>query len=308
MVGAGFVLLVAYLFLSQWIRITVFTVAAVAWLNILTLGGPAIALLPSSSVASGTSAPSGEESVPAATTLPPTNENLTAYLINQFYTREKSRISAFPAALPADAQPFDVLIINICSLSWSDLQAIHLDTHPLWQRFDVVFSQFNSATAYSGPASIRLLRASCGQTSHQGLYQPANRECYMFDNLANLGLKSQLIMNDSGVFGNYLKEVREEGDIQSQLLSQQGISHQITSFDGEPIYNDLELLNRWLSGTTQQGAARSATFFNVIPLHDGNRLVGTNTSADFAPRAKTLFDQLNASLTCWKNRGARCWW
>lgn len=72
MVGAGFVLLVAYLFLSQWIRITVFTVAAIAWLNILTLGGPAIALLPSSSVASGTSAPSGEGSAPAAATLPPT--------------------------------------------------------------------------------------------------------------------------------------------------------------------------------------------------------------------------------------------
>ena len=127
MVGAGFVLLVAYLFLSQWIRITVFTVAAVAWLNILTLGGPAIALLPSSSVASGTSTPSSEGNALVAAALPPTNENLTAYL-NQFYAREKSRVSAFPASLPADAQPFDVLIINICSLSWSDLHAIHLDT------------------------------------------------------------------------------------------------------------------------------------------------------------------------------------
>ncbi len=39
MVGAGFVLLVAYLFLAQWIRIAVFTVAAIAWLNVLTLGG-----------------------------------------------------------------------------------------------------------------------------------------------------------------------------------------------------------------------------------------------------------------------------
>lgn len=304
MVGVGFVLLVAYLFLSQWIRITVFTVAAVAWLNILTLGGPAIALLPSSSTASGTPAPSSEGNALVAAALPPTNKNLTAYL-NQFYTREKSRVSAFPASLPTDAQPFDVLIINICSLSWSDLHASHLDTHPLWKRFDVMFSQFNSATAYSGPASIRLLRASCGQTSHQGLYQPANQECYLFDNLANLGFKSQLMLDHFGVFGNYLKEVREEGDMQSPLMSQQGISHQITSFDGEPIYNDLELLNRWLTGTTQQGAARSATFFNIIPLHDGNRLVGTNTSADFAPRAKTLFDQLNAFFDELEKSGRR---
>lgn len=302
MVGAAFVLLVAYLFLSQWIRLTLFTVAIIAWLNILTVGGPAVSLTLSAPAA--TNAASGEPgnngetggSTPVNAALPPTNENLTAYL-NQFYAREKSRVSAFPAALPADAQPFDVLVINICSLAWSDMKAIQLDTHPLWQHFDLIFTQFNSATAYSGPASIRLLRASCGQPSHQDLYQPASRECYLFNNLANLGFKSQLMLDHSGVFGNYLKEVTEEGDMRVPMMSQAGISYQITAFDGEPIYNDLELLNRWFAGLQENGAARSATFFNIIPLHDGNRFVGTNQPADFAPRAKTLFDQLDAFLT-----------
>ncbi len=36
MIGAIFVLLVAWLFLSQWIRITVFVVAILLWLNVLT--------------------------------------------------------------------------------------------------------------------------------------------------------------------------------------------------------------------------------------------------------------------------------
>lgn len=36
MIGAIFVLLVARLFLSQWIRITVFVVAILLWLNVLT--------------------------------------------------------------------------------------------------------------------------------------------------------------------------------------------------------------------------------------------------------------------------------
>jgi hypothetical protein len=39
MIGAVFVLLVAWLFLSQWIRVTVFVVAIMIWLNVLTLAG-----------------------------------------------------------------------------------------------------------------------------------------------------------------------------------------------------------------------------------------------------------------------------
>ncbi len=41
MIGAVFVLLVAWLFLSQWIRVTVFVVAIMIWLNVLTLTGRA---------------------------------------------------------------------------------------------------------------------------------------------------------------------------------------------------------------------------------------------------------------------------
>lgn len=296
MVGAAVVISVAYLFFAQWIRITVFTVAALAWLNIVNLAGPAVSLMPAASttsVPSAAASPAGGDAALPEATLPPTNANLTAYL-NQFYTREKARTTVFPAALPQDAQPFDLLIINICSLSWSDLEVAQLGNHPLWKKFDILFRQFNSATAYSGPASIRLLRASCGQQSHTDLYQPVNQQCYLFSNLVKLGFEEQLMLDHSGVFGNYLREVREEGDIQIPMLSQEGISHQITSFDGEPIYNDLELLNRWLSGRDKATTTRNATFFNLIPLHDGNRFVGTNQSADYAPRAKILFDQLDA--------------
>ncbi|HIA5331636.1 TPA: cellulose biosynthesis protein BcsG, partial [Salmonella enterica] len=46
MIGAIFVLLVAWLFLSQWIRVTVFVVAIMVWLNVLTLTGPVFTLWP----------------------------------------------------------------------------------------------------------------------------------------------------------------------------------------------------------------------------------------------------------------------
>ena len=303
MVGAAFVALIGYLFLSQWVRVTVFTVAALVWLNLLAVGGPAFSLLPS--------APSTAATPPPATTPtsgageadgqqpvangPPTSANLTAYL-DQFYQLEKKRATAFPASLPADAQPFDLLVINICSLAWSDIEASGLQNHPLWSKMDIMFDNFNSATAYSGPASIRLLRASCGQTSHRDLYQPVNKQCYLFDNLGKLGFKEQLMMDHSGVFGDYLKELRAQGDMQAPLMSQAGIGNELASFDGEPIYNDLQLLNRWLEQQKNGGEARTATFFNLIPLHDGNRAVGSKKTAEYAPRAQQLFDQLNTFL------------
>ncbi|MGP1109195.1 cellulose biosynthesis protein BcsG [Serratia sp. CY60142] len=301
MIGAAFVLFIAYLFVAQWVRVTVFTVTALVWLNIVNIAGPAVSLLPATSTAAAggantpaTSAPAAGDAAPADS-LPPTSANLTAYL-NQFYEREKGRTTAFPASLPADAQPFDLLVINICSLAWADMDAVNLQNHPLWSKMDIMFDNFNSATAYSGPAAIRLLRASCGQLSHRDLYQPVNQQCYLFDNLAKLGFKEQLMLDHSGVFGNFLKELREQGDMQAPLMSQAGIGNELTSFDGEPIYNDLELLTRWLDQQQKGGDGRTATFFNVIPLHDGNRFVGSNKSADYPPRAQKLFDQLNTFL------------
>ncbi|HCB3599713.1 TPA: cellulose biosynthesis protein BcsG [Serratia marcescens] len=301
MIGAAFVLFIAYLFVAQWVRVTVFTVAALVWLNIVNIAGPAVSLLPATSTAAAggantpaTAAPAAGDAAPADS-LPPTSANLTAYL-NQFYEREKGRTTAFPASLPADAQPFDLLVINICSLAWADMDAVNLQNHPLWSKMDIMFDNFNSATAYSGPAAIRLLRASCGQLSHRDLYQPVNQQCYLFDNLAKLGFKEQLMLDHSGVFGNFLKELREQGDMQAPLMSQAGIGNELTSFDGEPIYNDLELLTRWLDQQQKGGDGRTATFFNVIPLHDGNRFVGSNKSADYPPRAQKLFDQLNTFL------------
>ncbi|MBX9474900.1 cellulose biosynthesis protein BcsG [Yersinia enterocolitica] len=300
MIGAAFVILVGYLFIAQWIRVTVFVVAAIIWLNIVGIAGPAFSLAPTVETATATAAPASSEPPTAGGSTveaggPPTDANLTAHL-NAFYEQEKTRHTTFPASLPGDAQPFDLLVINICSLSWSDIEAIQLDKHPLWSKFDILFKNFNSATAYSGPASIRLLRASCGQSSHKDLYQPQDQQCYLFDNLAKLGFTSHLMMDHSGVFGNYLQNIQDDGNMRAPMMSQKGISNQLASFDGEPIYNDLELLNRWLEQQKNGGDTRSATFVNIIPLHDGNRLVGTNKTADYRTRAQTLFDQLNTFL------------
>ncbi|MBD9645855.1 MULTISPECIES: cellulose biosynthesis protein BcsG [unclassified Pantoea] len=307
MIGAGFVLLVLYLFIAQWIRVTVLVSLMLIWLNVLTIAGPAMNLLPNSAATptvklSDTPAAKAPDGLDQSA--PPTSANLTAWL-NRFYDAERQRATHFPDALPADSQPFDILVINICSLSWSDLNVAQLRNHPLWQHFDILLNNYNSATGYSGPAGIRLLRASCGQSSHSDLYKATDQRCYLFDNLAKLGFKQQLMMDHTGVFGNYLKELREEGNLQAPLMSQAGISPEVTSFDGSPVFNDAQLMQRWLDDRTKSSDARSATFYNLIPLHDGTRELGSTRSADWQPRAKVLFDQLDAFLTNLEKSGRR---
>ncbi|MBV4414481.1 cellulose biosynthesis protein BcsG [Enterobacteriaceae bacterium YMB-R22] len=316
MVGAAFVLLVAYLFLSQWLRISVFVVAILIWLNVLTFTGPVIPLTPGGAVTPTTAAvkgsPAADGNTLAATgggdipaqTSPPTSQNLTAWL-NSFYASEAKRQTRFPDALPQDAQPFELLVINICSLAWSDIETAGLMSHPLWSHFDVLFKNFNSATSYSGPAAIRLLRASCGQPSHKNLYSPADSKCYLFDNLAALGFTQHLMLDHNGLFGGFLKELRQEGGMQAPLMDQTGLPVVLQAFDGSPVYDDAAVLKRWLEGEARDNNPRTATFYNLLAMHDGNHFPGTSKTADYKVRAQKLFDELDDFLTTLEKSGRK---
>ncbi len=282
MVGAFFVLLVLWLFISQWLRVTVFVSAMVVWLAVSPLlpaftlwssGQPTTAAATTAQANTGANAAAGAASSPANSDIPPQTE------------------------LPADAQPFDLLVINICSLSWSDIEAAGLMDHPLWKHFDIVFKNFNSATSYSGPAAVRLLRASCGQLSHTNLYQPSGADCYLFENLAKLGFNQQLMLGHNGLFGDFLKELRSLGGMQSPLMDQTGLPVSLQAFDGSPVYEDLAVLNRWLKTEEASSNPRNATFYNTLPLHDGNHFPGQSKTADYKVRAQKLFDDLDNFFT-----------
>ncbi|MEN6731475.1 cellulose biosynthesis protein BcsG [Klebsiella pneumoniae] len=310
MVGAFFVLLVLWLFISQWLRVTVFVSAMVVWLAVSPLlpaftlwpaGQPTTAAATTAQANTGANAAAGAASSPANSdippqTEPPTSANLTNWL-NAFYAAEQKCKTPFPDQLPADAQPFDLLVINICSLSWSDIEAAGLMDHPLWKHFDIVFKNFNSATSYSGPAAVRLLRASCGQLSHTNLYQPSGADCYLFENLAKLGFNQQLMLGHNGLFGDFLKELRSLGGMQSPLMDQTGLPVSLQAFDGSPVYEDLAVLNRWLKTEEASSNPRNATFYNTLPLHDGNHFPGQSKTADYKVRAQKLFDDLDNFFT-----------
>ncbi len=139
-----FVLAVGYAFIAGWIRVTVPVVLGLIWvamLPVLSMIG-ATSFLPTTATA--TTAPAGNATngvaaveqntapapAPAAT---PKDPELDAKL-KDFYASESERQVSFSAS---PAQPFDVLVVNVCSLSWDDMEEAGVTNHPLFDYLDV---------------------------------------------------------------------------------------------------------------------------------------------------------------------------
>jgi cellulose synthase operon protein YhjU len=309
--AAGLVLLVGYLFFSQWIRFTAVTVIALVaimigsqtqfWRSAGHESEPTMASVPAPAI-QPSSQPGQASSVPrsvAGGTIEATDANLNAAL-NDFYTHQGSLVSQFPATLANNAAPFDVLILNVCSMAWDDLEDVGLTQHPLWNKMDVLFDDFNSAATYSGPAVLRLLRASCGQPANAALYQPVSQQCFLFENLKKLGFDEALVMNHTGRFDNMIGQIKENGNMQAPLFPLGDMRPVMTGFDGSPIYRDGQVLSNWWQQRLNDAAPREAMFYNTISLHDGNRIVdaasGKTVTADYKPRLQNVLDDLSSFI------------
>lgn len=218
--------------------------------------------------------PSSDEAYAAQSTSGvPSNISLTDQL-NSFFHDEAERSVTFSSPPKSDA-PFDIIFLHICSLSWDDIDFTKQRENALFNRFDIVFSDFNSSASYSGPAAIRLLRGSCGQPSHDALFAPPQQQCLTMDNLQKIGFERQLAMNHDGHYGNFLDDVRERGRLQVAPFTASGLPPYLQSFDGSPVHNDLALLSKWWAKRVQSPTERVALYYNSISLHDGNYYPGS---------------------------------
>jgi cellulose synthase operon protein YhjU len=297
--GALLLFVVAYFFVRQWLRLTTLTLAGFAW-----LGGAGLMAMHAPVQQSTTQAPS-TAGAPIASA-EPDNATLDTYLQN-FYNTEAGRQVVFQPSQSA-AQPFDLLLINICSMAWDDLDAVGLRNNSLLQQMDIVFENFNSATSYSGPAAIRLLRASCGQQPHSKLYDVAPEQCLLMDDLRKLGFNSEVMLNHTGQFEGFIDEVRAQGSLPAPEVSVSSLQRALVGFDGSSIWRDRDVLSKWWQHREGQSDSRVALFYNTTTLHDGNRsltLDGGTKSAEYKPRAQALIDDLSAFLTELEKSGRR---
>lgn len=281
------VLVLAYTLLSRWVRFS--TLAFAAILSVPLLGA-----------LTGGASPTQADSALASADTPPAAVGDHDAELQAFYSTERQRKLLFPAA--AAPPPFDLIVLHVCSLSWDDLDFVEQRNAPLLKRFDVVFSHFNSAASYSGPAAIRVLRGNCGQTSHGALYKGTDESCYTFPALAKAGYRTSGLLNHSGAYDNFAKTVENDAGLSAGLESNRNGTVRMQSFDGSPIYDDFGLLSQWWTQRLARGAAPVALYYNTITLHDGNRLPGTasRSSLDtYKPRLQKLlgdFDRFVSQL------------
>lgn len=292
MVYIPIVAVVAYAVINRWVRVTTFVLLAMVllplWEGIETLTAKVAA--PSSYAAHG-----GADIRAADTGANgPTggyDEQLAA-----FHQSEKNRrVAFFPLNVDPLAQ-FDIIVIHICSLSRDDLDVVNMSDNPLLNRFDYIFKNFSSAASYSGPAAIRLLRASCGQQAHQDLYSPAPQDCHVFADLAAAGFDVQFMMNHDGHFDDFLGIVqREIGPAGPQRQSTEGLPVVMREFDGSPLVDDYDALARWYQARIDKGGGPVALYYNTVTLHDGNRLPNSNLTSQqsYPMRLKKLLNEVD---------------
>nr|WP_206677557.1 cellulose biosynthesis protein BcsG [Stenotrophomonas sp. SAM-B] len=302
MVGALTLLVVAYLLLKPWLRMTTLSVIGMLGLALIALPLPAgLQWGDRTDVASADPTP-GRSTAPRG---PANTDSLNAYLAN-FYQQQDTLKTSFPG--PSAGAPFDVIILNVCSLAWSDLDEVGMRQNDLLDHMDVVFDSFNSATAYSGPAAIRLLRASCGQTSHTRLFDPVPAECQLFSNLQRLGFQNELAMNHDGHFDDFIGELSSYGGLQAKPMDTSALPRALVAFDNTPLHRDGDVLMSWLKRRQAEPAAQVALFYNTISLHDGNRIVGADgraAAADYKARANMVLGDMASFVDAVEKSGRR---
>lgn len=285
-----FALCAAYFILSKFLRVSVFVVIAMIYVS--------IPKTPQSSVTAETTQPTQPATTEVAETTQPQVTEINDESLNSmtadFFAKEASRRVSFSPNSAQDA-PFDLLFLSICSVAWDDIEIAGMADHPLFKEFDVMFDNFSAATSYSGPAVVRLLRASCGQQEHSKLFEPAPKQCYLFDNLKGLGFKENLLMNHNGVFDSFLELIKKDGDLKTNLMSQEGFKPYQKSFDGSSIFRDKQVLDDWWQQRIKSDDEKVVALYNTISLHDGNRIINANSTTSmvsYKKRLKNLLDDL----------------
>lgn len=218
--------------------------------------------------------------------------------LKAFYATEAQRKLTLSAG--GQPPPFDLIVLNVCSLGWDDLDFVGMRDHPFFKRFDAVFSQFNTGASYSGPGMLRLMHGTCGQLPQKAMYEGLDPQCYVFPSLEKIGYRVAGLLNHDGVFDNFGKLVAEQGHLQGKMIDNTRAPVAMRSFDGTPIFSDLALLSQWWKDRQGQGGGPAALYYNTISLHDGNQVPGlkSRSSLDtYKPRLTQLLDDFDRFLS-----------
>lgn len=292
MVGWGLLVFLGYFLVRRYVRVTFFTI--VYFLGAVTMPWVQSILPERAPVVTADAGGQTNEAAALAKT-GKADAKAVGEWYDAFLAYEHDRRARFPNGLSEKDTPFDILLLSICSVSNDDLAVSQLDQHPLFKEFNIRFDSFNAATAYSGPALLRLLNGACGQPSHSELYGERRPECEIMTRLGTLGYSQRLLMDHSGEYDNFLQSMRDKAGV-TATLDNAKYPTRYMGFDDEEIADSLAVLRHWQRTQVKSKAGRTATLINFIALHDGNRLPGRGRAEPFKPRAQEMFDNIRTFL------------
>ena len=215
-----------------------------------------------------------------------------------FRTAESQRQVTFGKLSSNPNEQFDVIILHICSLSWDDLDVSKARDNPMLSHFDYLLTDFSTAASYSGPAAIRVLRASCGQEAHADLYKEAPQQCYLLGDLARAGFTPQILMSHDGHFDNFMDLVKANtGAAQDAVPIESNANATVAmhAFDASVIHDDYSTWANWYAQRAQTPGP-VALYYNTISLHDGNKVVGKehlSSIESYPQRVNTLMNEVD---------------
>ncbi len=290
-------LCVGYLYLNQIFRLSTFVILAMVLSSIPQ--GMLKNLRSPNAIATENITNNSQNDSTADDVIETSPQGLNRYLSSFF--KEQATVTSTLSTLDNIEPNFDILFLNICSLAWDDLEFTGQTQHPLLAEFDILFRQFNSATSYSGPAVLRILRANCGQQTHSELFENSlTKKCSLFDNLAELGFEKEVLMNHDGRFDGFSKHIANNIGPFTPAVDIETLSPTQYAFDGTKIYQDSSVLTTW---SEQTKSKPTVSLYNTISIHDGNRVVGEKGTrlVTYKRQQKILLDDLNSFFKQLKN-------
>ena len=133
-----------------------------------------------------------------------TQTNLNSYF-DFFFENERKRKLTIKAPENEDYQAFNIVFLDVDSLSNEDLSKSMADSHPAMRRFDIYLTNFFTATTDEKEHSLRLLNSLCGQKSREELLEGTpNDSCLLFKQLNRLGYTSQYLFSEPEMAKEYV--------------------------------------------------------------------------------------------------------
>lgn len=244
--------------------------------------------------------------VAAAVFLPGPDRGRLSAEARDFFAAEAGR----SVPLPAAKTDLDIVVVHVCSLSWSDLWKTGLAEHPFLSRFDVLLSSFSTVSSYSEQSALRLLRAPCGQTENEELYREPPPECGLLDGLRRGGWRAWSAMNHSGEYLDMAAKLQRWGRTEP-LMDVSDLPAAKINFNGSVIHGDYAVLERWWKARQASGARRAVLYYNTVSLHSGAYPADRKNAWKKAPvqqyreSAEELFGELDRFFSLLRSSGRR---